>query len=69
MQNIESKQQIKPQTKNGKNYGFSVYLNLSDDEQKIFTQIMKEQTRTKNNLIAYIVKEYLKEYQAKQSEK
>ena len=57
------------QNKNGKNYGVAVYLNLDDEEKDIFENIMNSENRNKSNLASYIIKEYLKEYQAKQSEK
>ncbi|CRF33032.1 hypothetical protein BRSU_1179 [Brachyspira suanatina] len=42
-------------------------LNLSSDEISLINKIAQEQARTKNSLITYIVKEYLKEYQEKQA--
>lgn len=44
-------------------------LSLNSDEIDLINKIAQDQARTKNSLITYIVKEYLKEYQAKQSEK
>ena len=43
-------------------------LSLNSDEIDLINQIAKDQARTKNSLITYIVKEYLKEYQSKQAE-
>ena len=44
-------------------------LSLNSDEIDLINKIAQDQARTKNSLITYIIKEYLKEYQAKQSEK
>ena len=54
--------------KNNKKYGESLYINLDENEKKIFSELMIKENRNKSNLASYIIKEYLKEYQAKQAE-
>lgn len=54
--------------KNNKKYGESLYINLDENEKKIFSELMIKENRNKSNLASYIIKEYLKEYQSKQAE-